>query len=278
MEEYQHTGESASASDASGSSGVQSVERALDLLEFLAHSPNKVGISELSSATGQPVATVHRLLMTLLAREYVARDSRTRRYTLGSAAYALVNIEHQIMNWNEVAAPFLRELVEVSGETANIVLLERDRAVYVAQAQSKRMVRMFTELGNRVPLHSTGCGKVLLAYLPTNVANILISQTELRSYTSKTITEPEQLRQELEKIRQQGYAVDNGEQEDGVRCIAVPVYNPKGKVAAAMSISGPTSRLDNALMPELTPHLKRMSKALSDKLIELSHSDGYTLI
>ncbi len=281
MEEHRDTlenGSTSSVSDTNGANSVQSVERALDLLEFLAQSPNKVGISELSVATGQPVATVHRLLMTLVAREYVARDSRSRRYTLGSAAHALVNIEHQIMNWGEVAASFLRELVEISGETANIGLLERDRAVYVAQVPSKRMVRMFTELGNRVPLHCTGCGKVLLAYQSANVANTIINQTGLRNYTGKTITDPDQLRQELETIRQQGYAVDNGEQEDGVCCIAVPVYTPKGNVAAAMSISGPTSRLDNSRTPELSPHLIRVSKALSDKLVELYNNDGYALI
>ena len=109
MEEHRDTlenGSTSSVNDTNGANSVQSVERALDLLEFLAQSPNRVGISELSVATGQPVATVHRLLMTLVARKYVARDSRSRRYTLGSAAHALVNIEHQIMNWGEAPPRF----------------------------------------------------------------------------------------------------------------------------------------------------------------------------
>ncbi len=249
--------------------GVQSVERALDLLELLARSSGWVGISELSAATGQPVGTVHRLLMTLVARGYVMRDSRKRRYALGTTARMLAGTDSPVLNWSEIATPFLHELVEISGETANVVVIERDRAVYVAQAQSRRMVRMFTELGNRVPLHSTGCGKVLLAYQPDSVLASIITQTGLPAATHKTITDPKQLRQELEKIRQQGYAIDSGEQEEGVRCIAVPVYDPVGKVVAAMGISGPSSRLDSKHAPFLTQHLKRTSAGLSARLVEL---------
>src|SRR5579863_946538 len=167
--------------------GVQSIERALDLLEYLARSSNWVGISELSAATGQPVGTVHRLLQTLMARDYVVRDSRIRRYALGSAARLLANAESLTPDWTEIATPLLRELVEISGETANLAVMERDRAVYVAQAQSTRMVRMFTEIGNRVPLHCTGCGKILLAYQPESVVTSVIAMAGLPMCTNKTI-------------------------------------------------------------------------------------------
>lgn len=250
--------------------GVQSVERALDLLEILARSPEWMGISELSVATGQPVGTVHRLLMTLVTRNYVVRDSRRRRYALGSAARMLAETDSPMLNWADIAAPYLRELVEISGETANVVVMERDQAVYVAQAQSARMVRMFTELGNRVPLHSTGCGKVLLAFEPDTVLASIIERTGLAAYTPKTITDSNQLRQELEAIRQKGYAIDSGEQEEGVCCLAVPVYDPEGRVIAAMSISGPSSRVDSKRAPFLVQHLKHVRTNLSTKLAELS--------
>ena len=246
--------------------GVQSIERALDLLEYLARASDWVGISELSEATGQPVGTIHRLLMTLVARKYVVRDSRMRRYALGPAFRRLAGAGLQMPDWTEIATPLLQELVEISGETANLVVLERNRAVYEAQAQPARMVRMFTELGNRVPLHSTGCGKVLLAYQPESVITSIIAQTGLPRYTETTITDAGQLQQELELIRQQGYAMDNGEQEEGVRCLAVPVYGPRGKVVAALSISGPSSRLDSRHIPTLLPHIKRISAAISSVL------------
>lgn len=247
-------------------SAVQSIERALDLLECLARSSDWVGISELSQETGQPVATIHRLLKTLSAREYVVRDSRTRRYALGPAFRRLAGSGLQTPNWNELATPLLRELVEISGETANLAVLERNRAVYEAQAQPTRMVRMFTALGNRVPLHCTGCGKVLLAYQSDSVVASIVAEEGLPRYTETTITDFGQLQQELEMIRKQGYAIDNGEQEDGVRCIAVPIYGSKGKIVAALSVSGPSSRVDSRNMPILLPHLKRISATISSAL------------
>ena len=247
-------------------SAVQTVERALDLLECLARSSGWMGISELSQATGQPLGTIHRLLKTLTTRDYVVRDSSTRRYTLGPAFRRLAGSGLQTLDWTELATPFLQELVEVSGETANLAVLERNRAVYEAQAQSTRMVRMFTVLGNRVPLHCTGCGKVLLANQPDSVIASIVAESGLPRYTETTITDFGQLQQELEMIRRQGYAVDNGEQEDGVRCLAVPVYNAKGKVVAAMSVSGPSSRVDSRYIPILLPHLKRISAAISSAL------------
>lgn len=247
-------------------SAVQSIERALDLLECLARSSDWAGISELSHATGQPVGTIHRLLKTLTAREYVVRDSRTRRYALGPAFRRLAGTSLQTLDWTEIATPFLQELVEISGETANLAVLERNRAVYEAQAQPNRMVRMFTALGNRVPLHSTGCGKVLLAYQPDSVVASIVAEEGLPRYTETTITDLGRLQQELEMIRQQGHAIDNGEQEDGVCGIAVPVYGSKGKVVAAISISGPSSRLDSRHMPTLLAQLKRISAAISSAL------------
>ena len=246
--------------------GVQSIERALDLLECLAHSSGWMGISELSIATGLPVATIHRLLKTLMTRNYVIRDSRTRRYALGSAFHMMVNNTTHIPDWNELAMPFLQELVEISGETASITIMEYDKAVYVAQAQSTRMVRMFTELGTRVSLHNTSCGKVLLAFQPESVANTLIANVGLPAYTEKTITQPAQLRKELAHIRERGYALDNGEQEEGVRCVSVPIHGTGHRVIAAISISGPASRLNETRTEALVPLLKRVSSDLSTML------------
>jgi IclR family acetate operon transcriptional repressor len=259
--------ESQPKANGSAPGGVQSVERALDLLELLAQASDWVSISELSAATGQPVGTVHRLLMTLIARGYAARDGQTRRYALGPAVRRLAGADLQAPNWDVVAAPFLRELVALSGETANLAALERDRAIYVAQAQSSRMVRMFTELGNRVPLHNTGCGKVLLAYQPDDVIRSIIAAAGLPARTQKTITDLDSLLAELQRIRQRGYAIDDEEEEEGVRCLAVPVRDPAGQVVAAMSISGPAGRLDNARMRTLIPQLQRVSAMLTAALI-----------
>ncbi len=249
--------------DGVSESGVQSVERALDLLELLASASDWMGISELGAATGQPLATVHRLLATLIARGYAVRDTRTRRYALGGAATALAHGVQRAPDLAALATPYLREVTALSGETANLAVLERDRAVYVAQAHPARIMRMFTEPGNRVFLHSTGCGKVLLAYQPDDVIAAVIADTGLPTQTARTITTPARLWREVEAIRARGYALDDEEQEEGVHCLAVPVHDIRGVVAAAMSVSGPTSRLDEAHLDALVPHLQRISTDLS---------------
>lgn len=246
--------------------GVQSVERALDLLEALARARGPLGIAELSAATGQPAGTVHRLLATLTARGYATRDSRTRRYALGPAARALGRAGTGAPDVAELAPPFLREVVALCGETTNLAVLDRERAVYVAQAPCARTVRMFTEIGNRVPLHSTGCGKVLLAYQPDEVARAIVARTGLPAHTARTIADPATLWQELAAIRRRGYAVDDEEYEEGVRCFAVPVHGQEQRVIAAISVSGPASRLPGERIHELAPRVADVSAALTAAL------------
>jgi IclR family acetate operon transcriptional repressor len=254
--------------DNPGFGGVQAIERALILLEHLAFADSWVGISELSQATGQPAGTIHRLLMTLIARGYVTRDERTRRYTLGPACHFLAaRFRHQA-DWKALATPLLQELAEASGETANLAVLEHQSAVYVAQAQSTRLVRMFAEPGRPVPLHATGCGKVLLAYQPEHVAHVVLGQLKLTAFTTTTITDKAQLSQELLQIKHRGYAIDQGEQEEGVHCLAVPVFGVHANehIQAALSISGPSSRLQEPRLLALLPRLQSTSQALSQTL------------
>jgi len=246
--------------------GVQAIERALILLEQLAAVRSWIGISELSQSTGQPVGTVHRLLMTLMARGYVIRDERTRRYTLGPACHLLSTRAQALPDWKSLATPHLQQLAEISGETANLAILDGYHGIYTVQAQSMRLMRLFAEIGNQLPLHATGCGKILLAFQPEHVFAFVVEQIGLPAFTSTTITEAERLRLELAHIRSRGYAIDNEEQEDGVRCLAVPVFGTDEQVQAAISISGPSSRLQEQRMLQLVPQLKRISAAITATL------------
>lgn len=252
--------------DDSVAGGVQAIERALILLEQLAGAGTWVSISELSQATRQPVGTVHRLLMTLMARGYVMQNERTRRYRLGPACRLLASQAQTQHDWQKLATPLLQQLVELSGETANLAILNGNSATYVAQAQSTRLVRMFTALGDPIPLHASACGKVLLAHQPEQLVALHIEQAGLPAFTSTTITDLERLRQELSLVKVRGYAIDNGEQEEGVHCLSVPVFGSATQVQAAISISGPSSRLNEQRMLGLFPQLKRVSAALSSAL------------
>jgi len=245
--------------------GVQSVGRTLDIIEFLGSSEQEFGVSEIGAATGLSAGTAHRLLGTLVSRGYVRRNERTRRYSLGLRALTMAITARERIG--PLALPFLEELVEASQETVNLAVLESGSMLYIEQAfPPTRTLRMFTDPGNRVPLHSTGTGKVLLAYQPPRLIEFILGRTGLSRQTVSTITDLSQLRTELQRIRREGYAADFEEQEEGVRCLAAPVFGPDGNIFAAMSISGPTSRLSRKRMDELIPALKRISASLSDAL------------
>ncbi|MDX6610780.1 MAG: IclR family transcriptional regulator, acetate operon repressor [Solirubrobacterales bacterium] len=217
--------------------GVPSVERALDLLEVLAAGPR--GMSEVAAAAGLPDGTAHRLLRTLVARGYV-RQGPDRRYALGTRLLGLGDGARQAAV--AAAGPFLARLVEVSGETANLAVLEGDHVVYVAQVPSAHRLRMFAEVGRRVSAHSTAVGKVLLAGLPDAEVEALVARTGLAGRTARTLTTSGRLLAELGTVRRQGWAVDDEEEEPGVRCLAVPVVDGS-RTVAAMSVSGPTARV-----------------------------------
>ncbi len=249
---------------AARNSGVQSLARALDILELLGRSGGELGVTEIGPAVGLPNGTAHRLLATLTRRGYARQVGESRKYTLGPKALVLASSAREHLG--SLARPFLEELMEVSQESSNLAALDKNSVVYIEQVQAPRMVRMFTEPGNRVLPHATGTGKVLLAYQPEEAVDAVIQQTGLPRFTSHTITDAATLKQELRIVRQRGYALDSEEMEEGVRCLAAPVFGPDGKILAAMSVSGPAGRLDQDRLEELIPHIKRISTAFSESM------------
>ncbi|GAA2248454.1 IclR family transcriptional regulator [Streptomyces ruber] len=246
---------------AAGGGGVQSLERAFDLLERMADAGGEVGLSELSAGSGLPLPTIHRLMRTLVTCGYV-RQQPNRRYALGPRLIRLGESASRLLGtW---ARPHLARLVEETGETANMALLDGDEIVYVAQAPSKHSMRMFTEVGRRVLPHSTGVGKALLAGLPPQEVRALLGRTGMPAATEKTITTPDAFLAALEDVRRLGYAVDDNEQEIGVRCLAVPV--PGSPTAAAISISGPAGRVTDAATERIVPVLRQVAAELSETL------------
>ena len=249
------TGTAPASSNGNGrgaaSGGVQSIERAFDLLEMLADAGGALGLSEVATASGLPLPTVHRLMRTLVNRGYV-RQEASRRYTLGSRLIWLGETSSRLLGtW---LRPFLAQLVRETGETANLAMLDGDEVVYLAQVPSPHSMRMFTEPGRRVRMHSTAVGKVLLAQLPAEQARSLLERVDMPASTPTTITDPDVLLAHLEVIRKQGYAVDEGEQEIGVRCFAVAV--PDAPAPLAISTSGPQARMTDDAAARIVPALK----------------------
>jgi IclR family transcriptional regulator, acetate operon repressor len=227
--------------------GVQSLSRAFGVLESLSELGGEAGLSELAAATGLAPGTIHRLVRALVDLGYLGQLP-SRRYTLGPKLVGLgETAARQFGRW---AQPVLAELVAEIGETANLAVLDGDQAVYVAQVPSPHSMRMFTEIGRRVPLHCTGVGKALLSALPPAESSAIVERTGLPAVTAMTIVDASALQVELDISHHRGYVLDEGEQELGVRCVAAPVVGPGH---AAVSVSGPTSRMDDATVSRIAP-------------------------
>lgn len=237
--------------------GVQALDRAFELLEAMADAGGIATLSQLAATTGLPMPTIHRLIQSLVAGGYVRREM-SHRYALGPRLIRLG--EAAGMTLGAHAAPYLRRLAQQVGETANLAMLEGESVVYVAQAPSPHAMRMFTEVGRHVLPHCTGVGKALLAELPVDRVVELLGRTGLPAQTEHTITDVPAMLAELGTVREQGYAVDDGEQEVGVRCVAVALADAPARLA--LSVSGPSGRLTLERVREIAPLLQDVADRL----------------
>lgn len=244
---------------------VQSVDRAFALLECLADGGGSLSLSELAAQSGLPMPTIHRLVRSLVGQGYV-RQEPSKRYALGPRLIRLGDLSTRMLgSW---AKPYLARLVEAYGETTNLAMMEGDAAVYVAQVPSPRAMRMFNEIGQFVALHSTGVGKAMLSTLSDAHVVQLLARTGMLARTEHTLTTPAAMLDRLATIRSQGYAIDDGEQELGVRCVAVPV--PGLPFRAAVSVSGPGGRVTIEQVEVIAPDVQRTALELSQAFLARS--------
>jgi len=243
--------------------GVQSVHRALDLLEVVDARGGALRINEIAVAAGVPLPTAHRLLRTLVDRGYM-RQTPDRRYALG---FRLVPLGAAAGSMAGVGAErFLSGLVDALGETANLAMLEGSEVTYVAQVPGRHSMRMFTEVGRRVQPHCTAVGKAMLAESSEDEVRAVLGRSGLPRQTDHTVTDLEELIGQLEEIRRRGYAMDEGEQEVGVRCVAVAVASPDPALRLALSVSGPAPRMTDNVVDRAVPLLKRAAASLCESL------------
>lgn len=240
---------------------VQSVQRALGLLEQIGEAGGDVAISDLAERSGLPVPTTHRLLQTMVQLGYV-HQLPNRRYGLGARLARLG--EEAARQLGGTARPVLAALVRDLGETANLALLDGDQMVYIAQSPSPHSMRMFTEVGNRAFVHSSGVGKAVAAQRPARWVDEVLERTGMPASTPYTLTEPDQLHAYLAVVRERGYAVDEEEHERGVRCYAVAVPGVQGAPSTmAVSVTGPTTRLDQDFALRAVPRLHEAAAAVA---------------
>lgn len=249
-----------------GGKTVASVEKAAAILNAVAASENGMSVTELSRALGYGVSATYHLLNTLRQQEYLQQDMQSKRYNIGLGIFRLYALAQRQNTLQSIIQPYLDELSQVCGETSNLLVLQDEEAVYIAQSESNHIVKIFTQIGARVPYYCTGGGKVILAHQSDEVQALYLRRTKFIPFTSHTISDRKSLAQELKRIRAQGYSIDNEEREEGVTCIAAPVFNAAGTPVAAISISGPSYRLEQRGQEKLTDYVLQSAQKVSARM------------
>jgi IclR family KDG regulon transcriptional repressor len=217
---------------------VQSLDRTLDIIELLATKPDGLGVTDIGQALSLHKSTVHRLISALARRGYIEKDIRTGMYRIG---LKFVEISSLLLNHIELkteALPYMRRLAGQLGQTVHLAIRDGTEIVYIEKVDSLQSLRMYSHIGKRIPAYCSALGKVLLSGIDRDVLLKTVSGIEMTARTPNTITNRDELIRQVDMVRSVGWASDNEENEEGIRCIAAPIYDFTGKIIAAMSVSG----------------------------------------
>ncbi len=242
---------------------VQVLNRCFAIWEAIANNQGEASLATLSKVLAIPHSTIHRILASLIQLGYVEQNPQNGYYRLGLKILRFSNIILEKLDLRKIGQMHLHELMQTTGETANLVVLDGDEVVYVEKAESQASVRVFSLIGKRAPVHTTGAGKILLSEMAQPDIIGILKRKGMSKLTSYSIDTIQTFLDELELVRKQGYAFDNEECELGARCIAAPVRNHLGRIIASMSISGPVNRMSPARIDELIPIVTKNALSLS---------------
>src|SRR6266852_1042895 len=247
-------------------SGVQSVDRALLIIETLAEDDEGYRLSDLSVRTGLSTSTVHRLLATLEKRRFVQFDRYESKWHVGAQSFAVGATFARRRNFVAQAMPYLRKLRDQTRETANLAVVDDEAIIVLTRVESREIMRSLTKVGGRVAMVASGVGKAVLATYSDDDVSAIIHHHGMPRLTEKSILRPGDLFRELATIRRQGYAVDDEEACMGLRCIAAVVYNDCSEPLAAISVSGMTSRVSDDRLPDLGRMVREVAAELTAAL------------
>ncbi len=236
--------------------------KALDVLLCFSHGEPELSLTELSARLGIHKSTMHRLLGTLESKRFVQRDPETGRYRLGTRILELAFLVVEHNDLQQRARPHLYRLVEQCQETVDLSVLDGTHVVYLEVVESPHRVKLAARPGQRLPAHSTASGKALLAFVPPQDLERLLSG-ELARYTESTLTTREALLKDLEATRQRGYAVSFQEHEAGINAVAAPVLDMRGHPIAAVAVAGPAFRLTPQRILEIAPAVRATAEAIA---------------
>jgi len=246
---------------------VQSVDRALDILEAFNYNEEELGVTELSQKLNLHKNNVFRLLATLETRGYIEQDEKTGNYRLGIKIFEVANVFLHHLGLRRQARPILEELVSKCNETAYLAVTEGTDVVYVLMQETTHTVRVIPRLGHRLPAYCTASGKIQLAYESQDHLHELFKGHPLPKRTANTINDLDRLLEQFAQVARQGFALDNEELEEGVCCVAAPVRDYTHKVVAAVALSGPASRFSSErVLNDLVPLVNEAGAKISQRL------------
>ncbi|GGC84625.1 IclR family transcriptional regulator [Thalassobacillus devorans] len=245
---------------------IQSVDRSLIILEYLKQHPKGLGVTEIANLLGVAKSTAHRLIMTLEEHGYVKQMEETSVYRLGLKFLEMSNIVVDQLNVVELAHPIMEKISKQTDKISHLVMLDDFQVIYIDKVETPSAVRIYSQLGRRAPIYCTGVGKAIAAYFDEAQLKRYLSENSFHKFTKNTYTEEKEFKQELERIRSNGYSVDNEEHEEGIRCVAVPIFDHLNRVNYSVSITGTSVQMTDQRIQEYLPLLKESAKEISSLL------------
>lgn len=245
---------------------VQSVDRALSILELLSDYEQGLGVTEISKITKLHKSTVYRLLSTLIYKGFVLQDPATNKYKISLKLYELGIKKLKDIDILKASEIYLRKLMKEVNEVVHLVVRDNYDIVYIDKVEADNTIRMASTIGKRSPMYCTSVGKVMLAYLSDNEVKKVWENSKIEEYTVNTIIDFDKFEQELFNIKKNGYAVDDEENELGVRCVGAPIFNHNGTIEGAISVSGPTMRITKDKIDEIAVKVKKYASLISKEL------------
>jgi IclR family acetate operon transcriptional repressor len=239
------------------------LSRALAILRVLAQHDAGMTLTEIAHAVGLAPSTAHRLLTTLQHEGHVRFARERGAWQIGVEAFVVGSAFVRSRDITAFARPFMRELMEASGETVNLAVAEQGEITYLAQVECRQMMRALARPGARVAMHYSAVGKALLAHLSEAEVSEIVTRRGLARLTAKTVATAAQLQAALETVRRNGYAVDDEEHSLGLRCVAAPIFDEHGEAVAALSLSGPTVRISDDRMAALGQMVRRSAEEIT---------------
>jgi len=245
---------------------IKSIVKAVNIINLLAGEGESMSLAHMASELNMSKSTLHGILSTLVDVRFLAQDQETGQYRLGVRLFQIGSQMSSMWNERKIAYPYIQQIVAEVGETVHMAVLDDYEVLYINKQESTNSIRIVTDIGAKLPAYCTGLGKVLLSGLSKQEFQQMLRKKELKSHTSYTITDPNVLWKELETIRSCGYAEDDQEYIEGLRCVAAPILNCEGTIVAALSISGPVSRMQNGKFEQCKMSLIKAGNEISEQM------------